>query len=96
MMMDFYQMFVIALAVEALWETVKMLWQEGKLCIDRLGAVVFGIVLCVMARIDFFDIVAVPLCYPVVGNILSGILASRGANFVHDLYTSVEKLAGNE
>lgn len=94
--MSAYQLLVIALAVEAIWETAKLIWQEGKLNIDRLGAVILGIVLCILAQVDFFDTVAVPLCYPTIGMALTGIIVSRGANFLHDFMSAIAKFADNE
>lgn len=94
--MSAYQLLVIALAVEAIWETSKMLWQEGKLNFDRLGATALGVILCILARVDFFDIVTVPLCYPTAGMVLTGIMVSRGANFIHDLLSAVAKIVDNK
>lgn len=94
-MMQTYQLLVLALTVEALWETLKMLWQDGKICFDRLGAVILGIILCIMARVDFFSIVGIPLAYQVVGYTLSGVIISRGSNALHDLLSAIAKLADN-
>ena len=43
------------------------------------------ILLCILANVDFFALVGVELSIPIVGIVLSGLLVSRGANFVHDL-----------
>ncbi len=88
--MNFWQLLVVALVVEALWETCKMFWQNGKLSADRIGAVVFGIFLCIAAGVDFFSLIGLPLFVPYAGLVLSGLLVSRGANFVHDLFGAIE------
>jgi len=88
--MDFHKLLVVAAVLEALWETCKMFWQEGKISIDRIGAVVIGIFLCVAAGVDFFNTVGVPLAVPYAGMVLSGLLVSRGANFLHDFLGTVE------
>ncbi len=93
--MDFYKLLVIAAVLEALWETCKMFWQEGKVSADRIGAVVLGVFLCVAAGVDFFGMVGVPLAVPYAGMILSGLLISRGANFVHDFLGAIEGLKKN-
>lgn len=92
-MMDFYQLMVLALAVEAIWETFKMVWQEGKFSWDRLGAMVLGIMLCTLSEIDFFTIVGVPLNVQVMGYVFSGMIISRGSNVLHDLLDAIVKLA---
>ena len=86
------KLLVIAATVEAVWETLKMFWQEGKLNVDRVGSAVLGILLCVLADVNFFAIVGIELSIPIVGVVLSGLLVSRGANFVHDLLEAVSQL----
>lgn len=90
--MDFFKLLVAAATLEALWETAKMFWQEGKANTDRIGAGILGIFLCVAADIDFFTIVGIPLYVPYAGMVLSGLLVSRGANFVHDILDTIAKL----
>ena len=87
--MEWAQAVMAALLVEALWESLKMLWQAGKLNYDRLGAILLGLAVCVLAKIDFFTTVGVSIPPP-FGYIASGILVSRGANFFHDLIKKVE------
>lgn len=89
---EFFQLLVIAATLEALWETCKMFWQAGKLNVDRVGAAVLGIFLCVAAGVDFFMIVGIPLAIPFAGAVLSGLLVSRGANFLHDLLSAIGDL----
>lgn len=84
-----------AATIEAVWETLKMIWQEGKLSWDRVGALVVGLVLAFAWPLDFFALAGYPLRIGIVGNILTGILFSRGANFVHDLWkTYIEPATG--
>ena len=78
----------IALLVEAVWESSKMVWQEG-LNVDRLGAILLAVFVCVVAKVDLFNYVGVELPL-IVGSILTGILCSRGANFIHDLIKKIQ------
>lgn len=93
--MDIYKLLVVAAVLEALWETCKMFWQQGKVSVDRIGAVVLGVFLCVAAGVDFFSMVGVPLVVPYAGMVLSGLLVSRGANFLHDFLGTLEGLRKN-
>lgn len=90
--MEFFKLLVIAATLEAVWETTKLFWEAGKLNIDRIGAAFLGIFLCLAAGVDFFALVGVPLAWPYVGMALSGLLVSRGANFVHDLLGVAENM----
>ena len=86
------KLLVIAATVEALWETLKMFWDGSKVDLNRIGSAILGILLCILANVDFFALVGVELSIPIVGIVLSGLLVSRGANFVHDLLKIVYEI----
>lgn len=87
--MKFAQLITIAILVEAVWENLKMVWQNGKLSIDRVGSLILGITICLFAKIDIFSLLNIPLSIACLGSIFTGIICSRGANFVHDLYKKI-------
>lgn len=84
--MSIVTIITIALLVEAIWETLKMVWQEGKININTIGALIVGIAVSILAKIDIFAMQGITLSIPLIGWILTGILMSRGANFIHDLF----------
>ena len=69
-----------------------MFWDGDKVDVNRIGSAILGILLCVLANVDFFALVGVELSIPIVGIVLSGLLVSRGANFVHDLLKIVYEI----
>ncbi len=93
--MDFLSVVIVALVGEAIWETIKMTWQHGKVNIDRIGALIVGLVIAIAAGIDIMDIIGVPMRIPYVGTVLTGVLISRGANFVHDIFETVSSVRQN-
>lgn len=93
--MNILSIVVLALIGEAVWETLKMTWQQGKVSIDRVGALVLGILLAVGTGLDLMALVGVPMTIPFLGVILTGILISRGANFVHDLLNGINNVNQN-
>ena len=93
--MNMLSLLVIALLGEAIWETLKMVWQTGKLSADKIGAIIIGIALAVGSGLDIFTVVGISLKIPYLGMILTGILISRGANFIHDLLASINNLQQN-
>lgn len=88
--MDFMQLVIVAILVEAIWENIKMVYQEGKLSISRIGSLVISIIICVIANVDIFPVVGVSMSIPFIGSILTGIVVSRGANFVNDLFSKLK------
>lgn len=87
--MKFAQLITIAILVEAVWENLKMVWKNGKLSVDRVGSLVLGIAICLFAKMDIFSLFNIPLSIAYLGSIFTGIICSRGANFVHDLYKKI-------
>ncbi len=86
---------VVALIGEAVWETLKMIWQDGKISIDRIGAIIIGLILAVGTGLDLMSLVGIPIKIPYVGVILTGLLISRGANFTHDILGSINNIQQN-
>ena len=88
--MEYAQLIIIAILIEAIWENIKMIWQNGKVSIDMLGSLILSILICLLTGADIFPIVGISLVIPFVGSVLTGIIVSRGANFIHDLFTKIQ------
>ncbi|MBS6504672.1 MAG: hypothetical protein KH415_24220 [Clostridium sp.] len=80
---------MVALIAESVWETLKMTWQEGKVSIDRIGALVVALVLSIGVKLDILSLLGINTTIPLLGVILTGILISRGSNFIHDLLVKI-------
>ena len=80
---------MIALIAESVWETLKMTWQEGKVSIDRIGALVVALLLAIGTRLDLLSLLDIKTSIPYLGVVLTGILISRGSNFIHDLLVKI-------
>ena len=87
--MEYAQLIIVAILIEAIWENIKMVWQIGKFSIDKIGALVISVLICILAKIDIFPIVNLSVSIPVIGSIFTGIIVSRGANFVQDLFNKI-------
>ena len=83
--MDYVQLIIIAMLVEAIWENIKMVYDKKKFNINMIGSLILGIIICVVFKIDIFPIVGLSAAIPFIGSIFTGIIVSRGANFVSDL-----------
>lgn len=87
--------FILALISESVWETLKMTWQEGKVSIDRIGALIVSLVICIDVRLDILSLLEINTTIPFLGIILTAILISRGSNFVHDLLVKMGQVKNN-
>ena len=83
--MDFLSFVMIAFIVESLWETLKMV-RNGSFNWNVVGVMIIGVVIAVGAGIDLFTFIDIPLRVPYLGMVLTGLLISRGSNFVHDMF----------
>ena len=89
--MEALQIIVLAFVVEAVWETLKMVWQDGKVSIDKIGALGVGLAVALVYQQDVLAMLNITGGYHTVGSILTGILISRGGNYVHDLVERLTK-----
>ena len=87
--MDLSKIALVALITEALWETSKLIWQQGKINVDRIGAILIGILIALLTGLDLFEVLGLKILIPFLGQILTGLLLSRGANFMHDIIGSM-------
>jgi len=90
------QLIILALLAEAIWENLRMIWEDGKFNVNRLGALILSIIIAVGTRTDLFELLKLNIFVPVLGSIFTGILISRGANVVHDLLKKIQSLSEDE
>jgi hypothetical protein len=82
--MKFIALFLIAIIVEGVVEWIPAP-ENGKAAFwKRLFALVVGTVTCIATETDLFGMLGMAISWPFMGSILTGILVSRGSNFIHD------------
>lgn len=89
--MDFAKLILIAILVEAIWENLKMVYNKKKFNFNMIGSLFLGMIICASAKIDIFNLVGISLSIPILGCIFTGIICSRGANFVNDLFKKIKE-----
>ena len=87
---------VMAIVVEAFIEYFKSIGKavkEGgwKTAATQLTAIALGVLLCFMVGGDLFVVVGIAFAWPWWGIVLTGIIISRGANYVSDF---IKRLQG--
>ena len=91
---------MMAVTVEGLIEYGKtvgkaMLDKQYKTAITQGTALILSVLLCFAVGADFYAVLNVQFTLPWVGCLLTGIFASRGANFVSDLFKKLQTLGSN-
>lgn len=79
----------MAVVVEALVQYGKEIGKaavakEYKTVVTQAVGLLCGIALCLLTGADLFSAVGIAFVWPVVGPVLTGIIISRGANYVSD------------
>ena len=89
--MEITTLIIIAVLVEAIWENCKMVWQQNKINVNMLGSLILSVLICCLAQVDIFQVLQINMTIPFAGYVFTGIIISRGANFVNDLFTKLKK-----
>ena len=55
---------IVSLVCESIWEVLKMVWQDGKLSIDRLGALIVSLILAIVTKLDFLSLLGIEVTGP--------------------------------
>ena len=55
--MEYAQLIIVAILIEAIWENLKMIWKDRKISLNTIGVLVISIIVCLLAKIDIFPIV---------------------------------------
>ncbi len=84
----------MAILIEAIWENLKIIWQDGKVNLNQIGVLVLSIIISLLTGIDIFSTFGIIMQIPYASSILTGIIASRGANFIHDLMKKINSIKG--
>ena len=87
---------VLAIIVEAFVEYGKSIGNafadgQWKTAVTQLVAAALGVLICLATGADLFAVIGVAFANPMLGVVLTGIIISRGANYVSDF---VKRLQG--
>lgn len=87
----------LAVTVEGLVQYIKTLIQgEKKAAVIQLGALIIAVALCILSGADIYGALGITFSVPYVGCVLTGIFASRGANYASDILGRLQKAGEKE
>lgn len=87
----------LAIVVEALVEYGKSIGKafasgSWKTAVTQLTAIALSVSVCFVASGDLFAAVGITFVWPWVGIVLTGVLISRGANYVSDFVRKLQSV----
>lgn len=88
--MTFFGLVFSAIIIEGIITYVKTFVVDGNFKWQMLAGVVIGILVALAYNIDLFAMAGLTSVVPFVGCILTGVLISRGSNYVFDLIKNLQ------
>lgn len=87
----FFGIIFAAIVVEGIITYVKQFVVDKEFQWQMLVGLLLGVLVAVVYNLDLFELVGMTAVVPFVGCVLTGIVISRGSNYVYDL---IDLIAG--
>lgn len=79
------KMLMVCVVLEGIITYINNFFVIGQPHYQMILSLVFGILIAVAYKIDLLKLVNIESNIPYIGSVLTGILFSRGSNYVHDI-----------
>ncbi len=87
----------LAVTIEGIVEYIKTLMDgEQKATIIQIGALAAAVALCILSGADIYAALGATFTVPYVGCVLTGVFASRGANYASDILGRLQGTDGGK
>lgn len=83
--MKWYAIIFLSIVIEAVITYARALVVDRKFQWQIAAAMALGVVCALAFGVDLFAVAGIPAAVPYVGQALTGVLLSRGSNYVFDL-----------
>ena len=84
--------FSLAILTESIITYFKEFFVNGDFSFSMLFSIILGIVIAVAYKLDLPEYLDLKSSIPYVGNILTGILISRGSNYIYDILKTITSI----
>lgn len=91
--MEWYTLIFVAIIIEALITYAKTFVVDKKIQWQVVASAVLGILCAVAFNVDLFKIGGITSSIPYFGIVLTGILLSRGSNYLYDIIKKITSIA---
>ncbi len=83
-----------AVLTESIITYFKEFFMYGDFSYSMIFSIILGIVIAVAYKLDLPEYLNLKSSIPYIGNILTGILISRGSNYIYDILKAVTSVKG--
>jgi len=93
-MVQFITLILVAILVEGVVTYINTFFVKGKFQWQMLVGLTLGIAVSLIYRVDVFAMLNISTSIPFIGAVLTGILVSRGSNYIFDLVKALQGATG--
>ncbi len=92
--MNYFGIVFLAIIVEGIITYIKEFFVNGKFQWQMLISIVIGVLVAAAYRVDVLALAGMQTAVPYLGSVLTGVLISRGSNYVFDLIKAIGAAQG--
>ena len=96
-MEQFGKIFLMSFVVVSIYDILKgFVKSDNKIDFNAIATAVLGIVVAILSQLDVFALIGISFIVPFVGQVLTGLVISKGSNYVYEFITNIlSLLSGN-
>ena len=83
------KMLMVCIVLEGIITYINSFFVVGEPHYQMILSLVFGIFIAVAYKIDLLKLADIESAMPYIGSILTGVLISRGSNYIYDLMSKI-------
>lgn len=83
---------ILSILVESIITYFQKFFENGNLSSNMILSIILGIVIAMAYELDLPKIMGFDSKWKFIGNILTGIIISRGSNYIYDILQSISNL----
>lgn len=91
-MEQFGKILLMSFVVVSIYDIIKGFYKDNKVDINAIITAVIGIILAILAQLDIFGLIGIDFLIPYVGQVLTGLVLSKGSNYIYDFITKIISL----
>lgn len=91
--MEWYALIFVAIVIEALITYAKTFVVDKKIQWQVIASVALGVLCAIAFKVDLFEIGGITSTIPYFGMVLTGVLMSRGSNYLYDVIKKITSIA---
>lgn len=92
--MNFFGIIFLSIIIEGIITYIREFFVNGRFQWQMLISIIVGILVTAAYQVDIIALVGLQTPVPFLGSVLTGILISRGSNYIFDLINTISTLQG--